>query len=134
MKVIDAEDGSEQPRDGVSSGKLLVKGNWTCKSYYRLDESAVDSDGWFDTGDMATITHDGYLQITDRAKVRDVWPVLLVLGFGRGTMLGRIISLNAVRRVWGACFGPRRDAEREGCLNLRISLFRNRDVDFEPRP
>jgi hypothetical protein len=134
MKVIDAEDGSEQPRDGVSSGKLLVKGNWTCKSYYRLDESAVDSDGWFDTGDMATITHDGYLQITDRAKVRDVWPVLLVLGFGRGTMLGRIFSLNAVRRVWGACFGSWRDAEREGCLNLRISLFRNPDVDFEPRP
>jgi acyl-CoA synthetase (AMP-forming)/AMP-acid ligase II len=98
MKVIDAEDGSEQPRDGVSSGRLLVKGNWTCKSYYRLEEPAVDSHGWFDTGDMATITHDGYLQITDRAKVRGVWSVLVLLGFVRGTMLGRINSLSA--RGW----------------------------------
>ncbi|MCY1275373.1 3-methylmercaptopropionyl-CoA ligase [compost metagenome] len=68
MKVVD-DDGVEVPRDGHSSGHLLVKGPWIASQYYRVsDESILDAEGWFDTGDVATIDTDGYMQITDRAK------------------------------------------------------------------
>ena len=67
MKVVD-EDGNELPRDGSSAGHLLVKGPWIASHYYRQAETILDADGWFDTGDVATIDADGYMQITDRAK------------------------------------------------------------------
>ena len=67
MKVVD-DDGNELPRDGQSSGHLLVKGPCVAKGYHKLEESALDEDGWFDTGDVANIDPDGYLQITDRIK------------------------------------------------------------------
>ncbi|WP_248916898.1 3-(methylthio)propionyl-CoA ligase [Pseudomonas moorei] len=68
MKVVD-EQGNALPRDGKAFGRLLVKGPWVVNSYFR-DEggSLLDSNGWFDTGDIATFDADGYLQITDRAK------------------------------------------------------------------
>ena len=56
------------PHDGQAFGRLLVKGPWIVKRYFREDHDAVDSDGWFDTGDIATIDEYGYMQITDRAK------------------------------------------------------------------
>ncbi len=67
MKIVNS-DGVEQPRDGKAFGHLLVRGPSITKSYYRMEESAVDADGWFDTGDIATIDPDGYMQITDRDK------------------------------------------------------------------
>lgn len=67
MKIVNSE-GVEQPRDGKAFGHLLVRGPSITKSYYRMDEDAVDADGWFDTGDIATIDPDGYMQITDRDK------------------------------------------------------------------
>ena len=67
MKIVNS-DGVEQPRDGKAFGHLLVRGPSITKSYYRMDESAVDADGWFDTGDIATIDPEGYMQITDRDK------------------------------------------------------------------
>jgi fatty-acyl-CoA synthase len=66
MKIAD-DDGAELPHDGRTFGRLLVKGPWTIASYYKSDESALD-DGWFDTGDIATIDEHGYMQITDRSK------------------------------------------------------------------
>ena len=68
MKVVDAE-GNELPRDGKSSGSLLVRGPWILRRYYR-DEGGdpLTPDGWLPTGDMGTIDPDGYLQITDRSK------------------------------------------------------------------
>jgi fatty-acyl-CoA synthase len=68
MKVVDAE-GKELPRDGKSSGNLLVRGPWILRRYYR-DEGGdpLTPDGWLPTGDMGTIDPDGYLQITDRSK------------------------------------------------------------------
>jgi len=56
------------PRDGTTPGHLKCRGPWTLHTYYKSDTSSVDEDGWFDTGDMATITKEGYLHITDRAK------------------------------------------------------------------
>ena len=66
MKITD-EDGVELPHDGETFGRLLVKGPWTISRYYKMEESALQ-DGWFDTGDIATIDPDGYMQITDRSK------------------------------------------------------------------
>lgn len=67
LRVVD-DDGNVLPRDGKSSGRLLVKGPWIMREYYKTGSSALTPDGWFDTGDVATLDSDGYMQITDRAK------------------------------------------------------------------
>lgn len=67
IKAVD-DDGGELPRDGRSFGRLLVKGPWVVERYYRSEASALDADGWFDTGDVATIDALGYMQIVDRSK------------------------------------------------------------------
>ena len=58
----------ELPRDGEASGALKVKGPWIMHTYYKAEGPAVDEEGWFDTGDVATIHPDGCMQIVDRAK------------------------------------------------------------------
>ena len=65
-KIVDGE-GSELPWDGEAFGDLLVKGPWVVSGYYKSPESPL-VDGWFPTGDVATIDPDGYLRITDRSK------------------------------------------------------------------
>jgi fatty-acyl-CoA synthase len=68
IKITD-DDGKSLPHDGNACGHLLVRGHWIAAGYYRSDGgSVVDACGWFDTGDIATIDADGYMQITDRAK------------------------------------------------------------------
>jgi acyl-CoA synthetase (AMP-forming)/AMP-acid ligase II len=67
MKIVD-DDGKELPWDGISYGHLLVKGPWIISSYYKNEGGDVLQDGWFPTGDVATIDADGYMQITDRSK------------------------------------------------------------------
>jgi fatty-acyl-CoA synthase len=67
-RVVDVE-GRELPWDGQSFGELQVRGPWVISGYYR-DERGSDSfqDGWFRTGDVATIDAEGYVQIVDRTK------------------------------------------------------------------
>lgn len=73
MCIVD-ENNEELPWDGEASGALKVRGNWVARGYYGLsdepghDDCPVDEKGWFETGDVAAITPDGYLQITDRTK------------------------------------------------------------------
>ncbi|WDI31921.1 long-chain fatty acid--CoA ligase [Hyphococcus flavus] len=67
LKIVD-DDGKALPNDGETSGALLVRGPWTIERYYRAEKSALDADGWFDTGDIATIDSQGFLRITDRSK------------------------------------------------------------------
>ncbi len=67
LRIVDAS-GQLLPRDGASAGHLQVRGPWIAKSYYKETTSALTLDGWFDTGDIATLDGDGYLHITDRAK------------------------------------------------------------------
>lgn len=68
MKIVDSDNNS-LPWDGIASGILMVKGPWVCNGYYRLeDQPALDADGWFNTGDMASIDEYGYVVITDRVK------------------------------------------------------------------
>ena len=68
MKIVDGE-GKELPWDGVAFGDLMVKGPWIASAYYGEEpNSALDKDGWFATGDVATIDPDGFMEITDRSK------------------------------------------------------------------
>jgi len=65
---LENDEGETLPHDGEHSGRLLVKGPWVIERYYKSEESAIDADGWLDTGDIASIDHSGFMQITDRAK------------------------------------------------------------------
>ncbi|MFN9928518.1 MAG: long-chain-fatty-acid--CoA ligase, partial [Phenylobacterium sp.] len=68
LRIV-GEDGAELPRDGSSTGALQVRGPWTASAYFKQDGAAAfTDDGWFDTGDIATIDPEGYLRLTDRAK------------------------------------------------------------------
>jgi 3-(methylthio)propionyl---CoA ligase len=67
MKIVDG-DGKELPRDGKAFGDLLVKGPWIVKEYFKGEGGDPLQNGWFPTGDVATIDPDGYMQITDRSK------------------------------------------------------------------
>ncbi len=67
LKIVD-DMGKELPWDGKTFGNLLVKGPWIISSYFRGEGGDVLQDGWFPTGDVATIDPDGYMQITDRSK------------------------------------------------------------------
>jgi 3-(methylthio)propionyl---CoA ligase len=67
MKIVD-DDGKQLDWDGATYGHLLVKGPWIISEYYKDEGGAVLEDGWFPTGDVATIDPDGFMQITDRSK------------------------------------------------------------------
>ncbi|MEJ7807548.1 MAG: 3-(methylthio)propionyl-CoA ligase [Telluria sp.] len=67
MKIVD-DAGKPLPWDGATYGHLLVKGPWIISSYFKNEGGDVLQDGWFPTGDVATIDEDGYMQITDRSK------------------------------------------------------------------
>ena len=69
LRIVD-DEGVEQPWDGEAYGALQVRGPWVCSDYYKLDGAAGahTADGWFDTGDVATIDAEGYMTITDRTK------------------------------------------------------------------
>ena len=66
MKIVD-DAGNELPHDGKAYGDLLVKGPWVLREYFKQEKSPL-VDGWFPTGDVATIDEDGFMQITDRSK------------------------------------------------------------------
>jgi fatty-acyl-CoA synthase len=61
------EDGEEQPRDGTSVGRLMVRGPWIVGGYFHDDRPLLE-DGWFDTGDLAVMESDNSIRLTDRAK------------------------------------------------------------------
>jgi fatty-acyl-CoA synthase len=68
MKITD-DEGRPKPWDGASFGRLKVKGPAVTRAYFKGDGGDIlDDEGFFDTGDVATIDGDGYMQITDRAK------------------------------------------------------------------
>jgi fatty-acyl-CoA synthase len=67
MKITD-DAGKELPWDGKTFGRLKVRGPAIAKAYYRVDANILDGDGFFDTGDVATIDSNGYMRITDRSK------------------------------------------------------------------
>jgi fatty-acyl-CoA synthase len=67
LQITD-DDGKVLAWDGKASGKLWARGAAVVNNYHKEDKLAVDKDGWFDTGDVATIDKNGYMRITDRSK------------------------------------------------------------------
>ena len=67
MKIED-DAGRRVPWDGKSFGRLMVRGPSVARAYYKDDSDILDHDGFFDTGDVATIDPYGYMQVTDRSK------------------------------------------------------------------
>lgn len=69
LRIV-GDDGAEMPWDGETMGELQARGPWVIRSYYRREPTPehFTADGWFRTGDVGTMTPDGYLTITDRTK------------------------------------------------------------------
>lgn len=67
LRVID-ENGDLVPRDGETQGDLQIRGHWIVDTYFNKSDNALTDDGWFDTGDVATLDRDGYMIIRDRSK------------------------------------------------------------------
>jgi acyl-CoA synthetase (AMP-forming)/AMP-acid ligase II len=67
IRIAD-EEGNEVPHDGVSMGRLLVRGPWIASAYFKDTATEKFPDGWLDTGDVATIDAEGYMAIADRSK------------------------------------------------------------------
>lgn len=69
LRLTDAEKGTHEiERDGQTTGNLQVKGHWVISHYFGKEESALTDDGWFDTGDIATLDQDGFMKLSDRSK------------------------------------------------------------------
>ncbi|HRW08021.1 MAG TPA: AMP-binding protein, partial [Caldilineaceae bacterium] len=64
------DEGNVLPWDGTTMGEVQVRGPWIIRSYFKREPNPENftDDGWFRTGDVATISSDGYMQITDRTK------------------------------------------------------------------
>jgi len=67
IRIVD-EAGQDVPHDGVSMGRLLIRGPWIASAYYKDPAPEKFPDGWLDTGDIATLDAEGYMAIADRSK------------------------------------------------------------------
>lgn len=67
LRVVD-QHGKVLPPDGQSQGALQCRGHWVVDTYFGMAKSSLTPDGWFDTGDVATLDADGYMVIRDRTK------------------------------------------------------------------
>lgn len=67
LKIVD-DDGNDLPHDGETQGDLMVRGHWVLDSYFEMQDQSLLDDGWFATGDVATLDPDGYMTIRDRSK------------------------------------------------------------------
>ena len=68
LRIVDGDSLSPLPNDGHTQGNLQIRGPWIVDHYFNQAQSATTADGWFDTGDIATLDTDGYMTICDRAK------------------------------------------------------------------
>ena len=67
LRIVDGEN-VERPRNGVAFGDLQARGHWVLERYFGEAASSPLANGWFPTGDVATVDPDGYMKITDRSK------------------------------------------------------------------
>ncbi len=72
IRIMNMETGQEAPWDGISFGEIQIRGPWITGSYFHSENLEQGEskfiDGWFRTGDVATMDPDGYIQIVDRTK------------------------------------------------------------------
>ena len=66
--IIKDDEGNELPKNGDAFGRLLVRGPTVVERYFKSNETALEKDGWFDTGDVAKIHPEGVMEIVDRSK------------------------------------------------------------------
>ncbi|WP_323784593.1 long-chain-fatty-acid--CoA ligase [Thalassovita sp.] len=67
LRIVD-DEGHVLPNDGETQGELQIRGHWIVDTYFKVEKTALTLDGWFDTGDVATIDPDGFMIIRDRSK------------------------------------------------------------------
>ena len=67
MRIV-GDDGAEKPWDGETFGNLQVQGPTVTRGYFKSGRDSLTPDGWFETGDVATISPEGYMHVTDRTK------------------------------------------------------------------
>ncbi|MEM9968195.1 MAG: long-chain fatty acid--CoA ligase [Pseudomonadota bacterium] len=67
LEILD-DAGNPLPHDGVAQGDLVTRGHWILDAYFRMTREETLTNGWFDTGDVATMDPDGYVTIKDRSK------------------------------------------------------------------
>jgi acyl-CoA synthetase (AMP-forming)/AMP-acid ligase II len=69
MRIVN-DAGDELPWDGTTMGEVQVRGPWVIRQYFKVEPTPeqFSADGWFRTGDVATVSPDGYMNITDRTK------------------------------------------------------------------
>jgi len=69
IRIVDLSTGEELPWDGVAFGEIQCRGPWIASGYHNdADPGKITEDGWFRTGDVATMNQDGYITIVDRTK------------------------------------------------------------------
>jgi fatty-acyl-CoA synthase len=69
IRIADLATGQELPWDGVAFGEIQCRGPWIASAYHNgADAGKITEDGWFRTGDVATMDPDGYITIVDRTK------------------------------------------------------------------
>ncbi len=68
LRIVDESTNQVLANDGHTQGNLQIRGPWIVDHYFNQEKSATTADGWFDTGDIATLNADGYMTICDRAK------------------------------------------------------------------
>ena len=68
LKIV-GEDGHQLPEDGIAQGNLRIRGHWVVADYFGVEPNqTLEEDGWFETGDVASINDDGFMTIRDRSK------------------------------------------------------------------
>ncbi|MEG0344180.1 MAG: long-chain fatty acid--CoA ligase [Acinetobacter sp.] len=68
LRIVDTTTHQPLANDGHTQGNLQIRGPWIVDHYFNQEKSTLTADGWFDTGDIATLDNDGYMTICDRAK------------------------------------------------------------------
>src|SRR5262249_61149037 len=69
IRIAGLATGEELPWDGVAFGEIQCRGPWIASGYHNdADPGKITEDGWFRTGDVATMSPDGYITIVDRTK------------------------------------------------------------------
>ena len=70
MDVLDPETLQPVPRDGQTMGEVMFRGNVVMKGYFRNPKATKEAfaGGWFHSGDLGVLHHDGYIQLKDRSK------------------------------------------------------------------
>lgn len=69
LRLADQEQGTQTLNpNGENVGNLQIRGHWIVERYFNQEKTALTTDGWFDTGDIASLDQDGYLTLKDRAK------------------------------------------------------------------